>query len=164
MPANYNTRPSSHSTTPAGQVGLQSVASPVDNLVTTRRVIQILASGRNSVGRAAATAIHLAGKLISNEGDWESCPQSFPHLWTTRVAPHFEVIFIAWRRKQPTTASSFALLSERILSTSMIVWKNVSEKTENPLAWTHTEGWQLCVSKSLPLHTETWSCRIFSCG
>jgi hypothetical protein len=56
-----------------------------------------------------------------------------------------------------------ALLSERSLSTSMTVWKKVSEKTENPPTVRTAEGWNRRVSKSVALHTETWSCRIFSC-
>jgi hypothetical protein len=60
-------------------------------------------------------------------------------------------------------ASLFAPFSETILSTSMSVWKNVSEKTENPTAAMNAEGWSLYVSKSVALHTETWSCRISSC-
>jgi hypothetical protein len=136
----------------------------VDNLVTTRQVIHILASQQNSRPRFSAAVVHPVGKPVSEEGDWKSCPQSFPHLLITWIDPPFEAIFIAWCRRQSAMASLFALLSDGILSTSMIVWKSVSEKTENPVATMTAEGWTLRVSKGVPLHTETWPCRISSCG
>jgi hypothetical protein len=60
--------------------------------------------------------------------------------------------------------STTAPLSGRLISTSMTVRHPVTGKAENLVAVPHAEGWNSRVSKSVALHTETWPCRISSCG
>ena len=52
-------------------------------------------------------------------------------------------------------AFTIAVLSGRLISTSMTVRRRVTGKAENPVTAFHAEGWNSRTSKFLALHTET---------